>query len=341
MKKTKITIKDLATELGIGIATVSRALNDSGSVKAETKMQVFEACKRLNYKPNLAAKALVKNKTTNTIGYILPSLRYSRLDEQIKTLQKKLTVKDYDLQICLGSENFEQIFKLVDSMLSRAFDGIIVTLPLTKTKQEIDLNIELIEHLQRSNTPFVFSGQINADKIQKDFSQFDYNWLDCGKEVTNHLFDIGRKRIIFISDIEDDVRKTGYMTAMLENNQVPSADMTFVIEHKLKAMDKNFDQILAQKPDAIFANSDRMAYFVIKLLHQRKIRIPDDIAVAGAGNELYSDVFMPPLTTYDPNRDALSRHLADEIINRIENPNSQTQRTFVNGSLIIRQSTTG
>ena len=165
MKKSRVTIKDIARQLGLSTSTVSRALKDHPHLKKETKAAVQALAKKLNYKPNLAAVNLFKQKT-NTIGVVVPEITGHFFSTAITAIQDVVTKAGYNINICLSNESFEEEKDILEKFSWATVDGVLIS-PASTTK---DFNH--FKLLQDNNIPIVVfdrdSPGFNADKVLVD-----------------------------------------------------------------------------------------------------------------------------------------------------------------------------
>ncbi len=323
-----ITLKDIAEKLNLGVATVSRAFSNKGNVSKATKQRILQLCQELNYRPNLNARALASKKS-RTIGMVLHSLSFWHQESTIRNLEKILREHNYDLQVSFGYGSPDHEVFVIETMISRGVEAVIFNITNTSGR------IEALELLIEEGIPFVTIGQSKYDS----FSRVDFNWKIAGRTVTSHLIERGYESIAFICEDLHDERNDGYRMALIDNGLTVNQELIFAIPCTMEAAEANIDKILATKCTAIFANSDRMAYYILKSLRKRNIIVPEQIALAGCGNEMYTDVFKPSLTTYEPHREQMAPYLAQEIIESLTVNDKVARTVLISGRLLVREST--
>ncbi|MDD3225787.1 MAG: LacI family DNA-binding transcriptional regulator, partial [Clostridium sp.] len=127
----KANIKDVAKEAGVSMSTVSRVINDNYPVKEETKKRVKKAIDKLDFSPNILARALIVQ-NTKTIGVIVPSINNVFFSTVTKGIEHNLSSKEYSIYLCDTDDNALEEIRYVKSLMSRQVDGIIVVDPKTE-----------------------------------------------------------------------------------------------------------------------------------------------------------------------------------------------------------------
>lgn len=285
-----VNIKDVAVQAGVSTSTVSRALSGKAVVDPETKKRVMQAVRNLNYQPNALAKGL-KEGCTKTIGLFIPNLRNLLFPAVIRGITDVAQKHGYTLVLCNTDEDLEAEKLNVQNLRKRLVDGLIFSTAtvasshLFKLKEQGYPIVLLIRHLNEE-----------LDSIIID----NYHG---GFQATRFLLERGYRKIAIINGtMELDLyrqRFEGYKAALAEMG-VPF-DEKFVVdgivgwEDGYQAMLKLLDD--GVMPDAVFGTSDPKAMGVIKALKERKLRVPEDVAVIGYDNLDMSQLLDPPLTT--------------------------------------------
>ena len=334
------TIKDIAAELGISPATVSRALNDFPEIKDTTKAKVRAMAEHLGYRPNKSAQKLVSGKS-HSIGVILKYASAQTADpsiyEMMIGLSRHLAEKDLDLifQVAVSEDDVSPYKRLLSK---QSVDGFIVSAPTR--------NDPRIEYLQQQKVPFVVHGKGELGVV--DYAYFDIDNLAVGQESTQLLNQLGHQRIALINGPDDLAfsrdRRRGYLAALDEANiKADEALITFgpVNEgYAYKAASSLLDG--HNPPTAFVCANTASAAGVLSCLRDRKLRCPEDISII-AHDDGYPDYqtesFNPPLTvTHSPLRDAcvpLAKIMAKLEDGKLPNDLQETEKA----DLIVRQST--
>ncbi len=336
MHKGKITIKDIATELGISPSTVSKALKGHRDISASTKQSVKELADRWNYKPDQIALSL-KSGLTKTIGVIVPEIVHYFFSSVIGGIEDLAYDSGYHVMFCQSSELYVREVKSVETLLSSRVDGILVSL------SKVTENFDHFRKIQENDIPLVFfdriCDEINTDRVIVDDEAGGY-------EAVSHLIKIGCHNIFHLSGPQNLLigknRKDGYVRALRENN-IP------VDENKIIRCDSMEDATLIvprllclpERPDGIFAVNDLTAASAMKIINDAGLKIPGDIAVVGFTSGLFSDITNPTLTSVEQNGYLIGREAVRLLIERIEKKNDLPFQTkIIKTRLIIKGSTT-
>jgi len=323
------TIYDIAKAGNISPATVSLALRDSAVVSEKTKLKVKALAKELNYTPNTIARSLVLNKT-NIIGVVAQDISHPYMADIINGIQEEAAKHGY--LVLFNSISYENDTSL-KALVERRVDGLII-LPITRISDDI-------KRLSGTGFPLVLISR-HLPGVETDYVVCDNTRGAC--EMTNHLVKIGHKNIAYIAyssgDTTSDDRIAGYKKA-LEENGLPFKEELFF---NVRGEDSNTGAVLSailgmnEKPTAIFASGDTFAIRIMHELRQRKIRIPEDIAVVGFNNLSFSATTYPPLTTVDHFGNKMGAQAITLLIDRLKNPGSSPQHVIIEPKLIIRES---
>lgn len=291
----EITIYDIAKDLSISPATVSRALNDHPAVNENTKQKIVNKASEMGYRSNTFASNLRK-KRTNTIGVIVPRLNSHFQSSVIAGMEKVANEAGYTLVISQSLESVKKEIANTKTMFNSRIDGLLVSLAY-----ETENTDHFLPFIQKG-IPLLFYDRI------ADFKQCTGIVIDntqAAYKATSHLIEQGCKNIIHLTgSLKSNVyadRVKGYRYALLDND-IPYRE-SFVIINKLseEAGIEAAEQILKMPslPDGLFVSNDTCAVGCIKTLKQAGIKIPSDIAIVGFNNDPISRVIEPNLTTID------------------------------------------
>ncbi|MBP6182756.1 LacI family DNA-binding transcriptional regulator [Flavobacterium sp.] len=291
-----ITLKEIATKLGISITTVSKALKDYPDVSAKTKQAVIDLAQNLHYTPNSFAVNL-RTKESKTIGLIIPEVVHHFFSNVVNAIIDEAEKNGYLVIILQSNESLELEKKQVELLIKKRVDGIIISL-----SNESNNDDHLKEIINRK-IPFVMFDKINklisCSKVIIDDQKAAFN-------AVQHLIDTGCKKIAHIRgplNPQNSIdRYIGYKKA-LEKNNIPF-DTKLVYTCENVAFQEGLDfakQIIKDHPDidGIFAVTDLVAVGVLSYLNDSKIKIPDQVAVIGFSNWFMSQVLTPKLSTID------------------------------------------
>jgi LacI family transcriptional regulator len=341
MSISRISIKDIAREVGVSHQTVSRVINNHPDVSAETRQRVLEVIQLRGYRPNALARGLV-NQFSRNLGVITNDLLKFGPASALAGMEEQATRLDYSLLIRLVPHGDEVAAdKAIESLLSNQVDGIIWA--GGAYGEDFDRFAEKSSHL---DLPLVF---IDAgDHLATPFVAIDNR--SGGRMAVEHLLSQGYRQIALITGEMHwwaaRYRKLGWEDALQAAGLPPHPEQVAVGDWSAESGEQAFHRLLAQYPelDAVFASNDQIALGVIKAAYDLKIRIPDQLGVIGFDNSPESAYFVPPLTTiYQPQYEvgcAAITLLDMNIRARRERIQASVQeKQWLQPELVIREST--
>ncbi|MEO7044875.1 MAG: LacI family DNA-binding transcriptional regulator [Ferruginibacter sp.] len=337
MKPEKeITIYDIAKQLNISAATVSRALNDNTSVSASTKKKVNSLAESLGYRHNLFASSLRLQKT-HTIGVIFHELNSYFITSVLAGIEKIATEAKYNLIIVHSAENADIEVANTRNLFHKRVDGVIASL---------SFNTESLNHFEQFESkkiPVIFFDRVFENK---DGTKIIINNFQAGYEATSHLIEQGCKRIAHItSSLKRNVyaeRLRGYKQALLDHKL--KFDEKLLIIDGLREEDaaRSASHILAMKkmPDGIFITNDFCAAVVMQALKDAGVRIPQDVAIVGFNNDSIGKVISPKLTTINYPGFEMGQLAARTLISHLKGSWDMkiTSTMVIKSELIVRES---
>ena len=290
---SKITINDIARELNITAATVSRALNNHPAVKEATKKAVKEVALKLNYQPNRIASSLRLGKS-NIIGVLIPSAEISFFGSVMHGIEKVANENNYNVLIYQTNERYESEKRGVQTFLRSQVDGVLASI----SKETINLDHYL--EIQKRNIPLVLFDRV-SDVL--DVSAVVVNDYVGAFEATKHLIMQGCRRIAHIGGQQHvtifNQRLKGYIDALNVHNIPVDEDLIVhgkvSIESGRLCMKKLLDG--SKLPDAVFAVEDYTALGAMQAIKDANKKIPEDIALIGFANEAFGAFITPSLST--------------------------------------------
>lgn len=335
MKRSQVTIKDIAKALGISPSTVSRALKDHPDISPKTKKAVKELAESLNYEPNAIALSL-RSRITKTIGVILPQIVHFFFSSVISGIEEVASREGFSVLICQSNEDFEKEVHVIHTLHTKQVDGVLVS--VSKTTGDF----RHLEELKKHNIPLVFYDRVcnipNTDRVIVDDFSGAY-------KVTKHLVKVGCKRIAHLATSQDLLigrnRRNGYIQALKDAGIEVDEEIILrcdTDEHAKKCIPYLLS--LEKKIDGIFAVNDLTAITAMSIIKRSGYTIPEDIAIAGFSNSLYSNMTDPPLTTVEQQGFLMGKRAAEMLIERIYSDiDIETRVEQIKTELIERGST--
>jgi LacI family transcriptional regulator len=335
-KKKDITIYDLADELNISVATVSRALKNDPVVKANTKKKIFELAEKMGYRTNHFARSL-RTQQTNTIGFMIHELNSNFSNAVLSGVEKVTAEAGYDLIIAHSSESYEKEVANAKNLFNKRVDGLIASLSFDTKKYDHFLQFK------EKGVPVVFFDRVEKDN---DSTVVIIDNYKCGYEATKHLIEQGCKRIAHItSNLTRNVyaeRYRGYRDALADSGIGLDESIVIVDNLSEKAGIDAAHKLLKQKqaPDGAFITNDFVAAAFIKTLKEQNISVPGDIAVVGFNNDAIAHLIEPSLTTINYPGNKMGEVAARTLINHIKGISKldQINTVIINSELVVRQS---
>lgn len=337
-----VTLKQIAEELGISVATVSKALKEYSDVNKKTRALVRETAHRLNYKPNSFAVNL-RTKESKTIGIIIPEIVHHFFSSVIKGIVSQAEKKGYLVIMLQSNESYELEKKQLDLLISKRVDGVLISLA-NNTK-----NFDHIKNIISQDIPLVMFDKIakvvNCSKVIIDDRKAAYM-------ATQHLINIGCKKIAHfrgpILPQNSIDRFLGYKQALIDNNINYDPSLVYINECSDKSFEegkKNAKQLLKdhRDVDGIFINTDLVAIGAMTLFLEKGIKIPEQINIVGFSNWFMSSVISPSLTTVDQPGFKMGKKafkiLYKEMMAKKQNKNFKYKQVVLDTDLVVRNST--
>ena len=333
MSSSKVTIKDIAKALGVSIATVSRALNDSHEIHPLTREKVLAKAKELRYKPNIQARNLLKRRS-NMIGVVVPEFVTFFFPEIIIGIQEVVNKLGYQVLISQSNESSSLEAKNVEMLEESMVEGLIVS--VAKDSR----NIDLYQRLINERMPIVFVNRVmsglNASQVVID----DRKWAF---KVTEHLIKCGYKRIAHLAGNNHlsvtKARLQGYLDALVAYGiEIQENRIMYVgVQQDRAKIGVDYLMNLKERPDAIFAINDPIAVGCMLELKKRGMKVPDDIAVAGFSESPIGRI-MELTSVFQPTFE-IGRKAAGLLLKQINNYDAPTEIITLDAKLSIRHST--
>lgn len=332
-----IRMKDIAKDLGLSQATVSKVLRDHPDIGELTRRRVLERVKELDYQPNSLARSLVTGRSF-LIGLIAPSLLHPFFAEIAIALSAVIRDRGYSLIVSSSEEDADLEKEEISRLLGRHMDALVIA--------SVGSDIEQFERMNSKAQPYVL--------IDRDLDGVDANFVGindkrAGYLATEHLVSMGCRRIAHIRGQDNSPgngRFQGYKDALLDNNLLFSDDYVVrrsYVDIETTRQGAEAMRLLLEldpKPDGVFCFNDPLAIGAMSTILEAGLRIPEDIALIGCGNLPNNDWLRVPLSSIDQRSQTVGRRAAELALNLIESKHMpRTQTTVLEPTLVIRSST--
>jgi LacI family transcriptional regulator len=327
-------MKRIAAELGVSVTTVSKVLNDQPDIGQATRARVLARVEELGYRPNAVARSLSLRRT-HTLGVIIPDLMHSFFVEIVAALEAFVSARGYGLLLCSSGEDPRKEQSELEMLRARRVDGIVLASASAS-------NTELLRQLTALGTALVMIDRDEHARLPCHRVLTDDELV--GRLATSHLIEQGRRAVGHLSGppvVHARRRETGYRAALSEHGLEPRTEWIvpggFMEAGGYDAMKR----LLAVRPrvDAVFAANDPAAIGAMKAIWEAGLRVPDDVAVVGAGDVAHGDLLRVPLTTVSWSKEELGKRAAELILDQIgPHPSGPFKRIIVPPRLVVRES---
>ena len=337
--KTSLTMRDIAKEFGISIATVSRALKDSPRISAERRAAIQQYAREHNFAPNVIAESLRHSrvKPMKVIGVIIPEFTHFYFSSVLSGIEQEASACGYRIMVAQSDECYEREVKICQSFFENKVCGVIVS--QAKDTQKYDHFQRLID----AGVPLVFYDRIctgvNASRVVVD------DYMGAFNAVT-HLIETGCHRIAFYgSSMTLEISKNrynGYRDALLKHGVLPDDSLIRFCDNRADA-EAITPEILQMenRPDGFFAVNDDTAIGILYTAKRMGLRVPDDVSICGFTNGQRAVACDPMLTTVEQRGIMVGEEAANILIGQVEEtiPREKIVRRIVRTRLIIRGTT--
>src|ERR1700737_2861070 len=320
----RVTIKEVAAQAGVSVATISRVLNGKGPVREATSRRVIETCQALRFTPHGVARSL-SIRRTHTVGLLLPDLHGEFFSEVIRGIDAEARRSGYHLLVSGFHSDQEEMTAVFRAVRGRV-DGLIVMSP------ELEAAV-LCAHLP-AGLPVVLLNNLSG--AARTIAIDNYGGAAA---MVKHLLGIGHRRIAFIKGPEQNAdaceRLRGYRDA-IGAAALLEVDGDFSEEEGYRAAADLLQ--LEHRPSAIFAANDAMAIGALSALREARVIVPHEIALCGFDDIPIARYVTPPLTTANVAIAELGRRAFEVLEQRLQDGGEDNQREILPTTLVIRES---
>ena len=332
-------MKDIARELGVSVATVSRALKDSSRISQSQRERIKQYAQEHHFTPNYVAETLRHSRVRpqKIIGVIIPQFAHFYFASVLSGIEEEASARGYTIMVAQSDEKYNREVRICKSFYEHKVCGIIVS--QAKDTQ----HYEHFQQLLDMGVPLVFYDRIctgvNASRVVVD------DYMGAFNAVT-HLINTGCRRIAFYgSPMTLEISKNrynGYRDALLRQGLQPRKDWIRVCDNRADA-EAITPAILQQEeiPDAFFAVNDDTAIGILYTAKRMGYRVPDDISICGFTNGYRAIACDPMLTTVEQRGVTVGEEAANILISQVEGtlPANHVEKRVVRTRLIIRGTT--
>lgn len=331
-----VRLKDIARDVGVSVVTVSKVLRNHTDIGEETRRKVLARMKELNYRPNLAARALVTGRSY-TMGLVVPGMMHSFFAEVANGIAGAIRRSGYSLLICTSQEDPEQERVQIEQLVARQVDALLLA--------SAEVDARRMDYLREFKIPVIL--------VDRRYAGLDTHFVGIDDEAagllaTEHLIERGCRRIAHITGPERNTvlgRRAGYRRALERHGLGFRAELMVVAgEVDDEGEQAGFGAMRAllaldEQPDGVFCHNDPTALGAMQAILESGRRVPEDIAVIGCGNLHYNDLLHTPLSSIDQQTAAMGDAAARLALKLLEEkPGGASEAIQLEPRLVVRRS---
>lgn len=336
-KNAPITMKDIARELGVSVATVSRALKDCPRISPKRREEIKAYARERNFSPNIMAESLRSRRVIKVIGVIIPQFTHFYFSSVLSGIDDEASRYGYRLLVAQSDEQYEREVDICKSFYDNKVCGIIVSQAKNTTKYDHFIS------LMDKDVPLVFYDRIctgiNASRVVVDDYMGAFSAVD-------YLVQTGCRNIAFYgSSMKLEISKNrynGWRDALLRHKIDPDRCVIRHCDNRDKAEMITPEVLnMENRPDAFFAVNDDTAIGIMYTAKRMGLHIPEDISVCGFTNGQRAVACDPMLTTVDQHGVEVGRQAAKILIDKVEGriPIDKVEKRVVRTRLVVRKTT--
>jgi LacI family transcriptional regulator, galactose operon repressor len=326
------SIYDVAREARVSVFTVSAVVNQKSHVGKKLRERVEAAIHKLNYRPNLLARSLAKQKT-HTIGMIVPDIANPFFPMVVRGAEDAAQKRGYNLLLCNSDDTQEKEENALELLLSKRVDGILLT------KASCDISSPLRQMMQEMKVPIVLvmrtSPKISKDAVITDDYRGAY-------EAVCHLARAGRKRIGLIGGprkvSNGKARWEGFHDALKANGLAYDPALVIEGDYRMESGYRAGNLLLSHRPDGVYVANFLMTVGLLKAAEEMGLRCPEDFGLVSFDDYPWLGIFHPKLTTVELPKYQLGQEAVELLVDRISGKNGPGVLKKLQPELRVRES---
>ncbi len=331
MGDKKLTIGDIAKELGVSKTTVSRAISGKGRIGTETREKVLQYIEEHNYRPNVIAKGLAQSRTFN-IGLVIPGdynvVELPFFQNCMLGISKVASSMDYDVLISVVTE--DDISQLQRAVINHKVDGVILTRTLVEDAPA--------KYLKEMRIPFVAIGSTDDRSI----IQIDNDHWSACRELTEKLLDQGMRKIALIGGNQSYMvtrnRLGGFLDAYRRQGLEPEKAHIHLDVEEGAVVKELVQQMLTEGMECIIAMDDYLCSCILNTLQQQHISVPEQIKVVSFYDSSFLENHIPAITSIQFDVEELGRMTCKTLLGIIEGEDVP-EKSLLGYDISLREST--
>jgi len=331
------TVVDVARHAGLSVTTVSRVLNQSGYFSLETSEKVSEAVKALGYRPNWNAR-LLKGKPSQLVGLIIPDLSNVFYTSLANAILLRLRGLGYDMMLFVNEEDSQKDLSYLHILQEKHVDGILYAHPVGGD------NSDVVKEMVKRGIPVV---EVNRQRNRDALDAVLANNVEGVRQIMTYLIELGHRRIAMIGGSSGTTtgteRERGYRSTLMEAGIELDPDLlkigTFSREYGEEAAEELLS--LENPPSAIFGCSNRIMLGVLATINRQKIRVPQEISLAGFDDTEWLSIWNPPITVVDVAVEEMAQTAVNLLHRRMTGKKKEILKPatyYLGTTLVVRES---
>ncbi|MTI61370.1 MAG: LacI family transcriptional regulator [Firmicutes bacterium] len=332
-----VTISDIAKDSGVSTTTVSRVLNNSGSVSPETRERVLEVIKRRGYSPSATARSLSK-RVSSTIGVIVPEVDNPFFGEVLRGITEVIDKNDLTLICCNSDDNPNKDKKALEMLKEHRVRGLVYTPAIDYSNKEEKRSLKKM--LKDINSPIVILDReidyLDLDGVYFDDSKGMYN-------ATKALIGAGHTKIGIINGTLDRVlarnRQEGYLKALKDSGIIPIKRYMFYGDFRMTTAYELSKELLSMKdrPTAVLTCNNRTSMGFLKALYELGESIPENISCIGLDRIEALDIMGINFNYIKRDAREMGRQAIELLINRMAFPDKEPIKRILEAPVVIKK----
>ena len=334
----QITIKDIARLCGVGVSTVSRAINNHPDINEETKQMILETIRKYNYVPNNSARNL-KRSDSKTIAVLIKGISNPFFADMIQVFEREINRKKYSFVLQHVEEDEDEVDVAIQLEKEKRLKGIVFLGGLSNHTDE---------KLKQISVPFVIS-TVSAPKLRRKYASVTVDDEKESFRLTEYLLECGHKKIALLAAARQDasiglLRLKGYQRA-LEKHGIPFDEelVLYADGQPTYSMASGYAMAMrllesGKEFTCIYAISDNIAVGACKALFNAGKKVPDDYSVASFDGLPLAEYYEPSITTMRQPRKEMAEATIKLLFDLIRKKPVEFRQVY-EAELVVRQST--
>jgi LacI family transcriptional regulator len=330
----RATIRDIAREAGVSVATVSRVVNGHPNVAAATRERVLRHVRAYGFTTNLSARALAQGRT-GLVGLTIPFVHPEYFASIATAIVEALYGQGLRAVVCPTMHDRERELTLIERLRHGATDGAILLLP-SETREELAA-------LHEEGFPFVVVDP--ALRLGEETAVISATHFAGAQAATRHLLELGHRRIGAITGpqgwLASEERLAGYHAALAEHGIAARPELVALADFHADGGRDATRRLLAlsEPPTAIFAFNDDMALAALRVAQERGLSLPGELSIVGFDDSIRAPIVTPSLTSVRQPLEEMGRRSVDLLTRLIAGEPSATLQLELETVLVVRDST--